>query len=107
MNLYTVNVTRDAKADLLDIYDYVAAYDAPRKADQLIGKLESLMATLAVFPECGSINKELRELGIRDYREVYFKPYRVIYTVKPSQVFVMIVVDGRRDLQSLLQRRFT
>lgn len=106
MNLYTVNVTGGARADLQDIFDYISVHDAPRKAEQLIEKLESLIATLAVFPERGSINKELRELGVRDYREVYFKPYRVIYTVQQNVVFVLMVVDGRRDMQTILRRRF-
>jgi toxin ParE1/3/4 len=44
-------------------------------------------------------------LGIRDYREVFFKPYRVIYRVMGDTVYVLLIVDGRRDMQTLLQRR--
>jgi len=43
--------------------------------------------------------------GIREYREVYFKPYRIIYRVCPEGVYAMVIADGRRDMQSLLQRR--
>jgi toxin ParE1/3/4 len=48
---------------------------------------------------------ELSALGIKEYREVFFKPYRIIYRVIAEAVFVMLIVDGRRDMQPLLQRR--
>ena len=61
------------------------------------------------MPERGAWTKELLALGIREYRETYFKPYRVIYRVSQSDtrpmVYVYLIVDGRRDLQALLQRR--
>jgi toxin ParE1/3/4 len=44
-------------------------------------------------------------LGIREYREVFFKPYRIIYRVMDKNVYVLLIVDGRRDMQSLLQWR--
>jgi toxin ParE1/3/4 len=44
-------------------------------------------------------------LGIREYREVFFKPYRLIYRIIGNKVYIMLIVDGRRDMQSLLQRR--
>ena len=33
------------------------------------------------------------------------KPYRVIYRVVGSQVVIYLIVDGRRDMQSVLARR--
>lgn len=44
-------------------------------------------------------------MGIRDYREIFFKPYRIIYRVIDAIVYVFLVADGRRDMQALLQRR--
>ncbi len=48
---------------------------------------------------------ELAALGIRAYREVFFKPYRLIYRVEKRRVVVFLIADGRRDMQSLLARR--
>ena len=56
-------------------------------------------------PERGAYPKELVLLGIREYREVFFKPYRIIYRILDKNVYVLLIVDGRRDLQLLLQRR--
>ena len=57
------------------------------------------------MPERGSHPKELLELGIREYRQMFFKPYRLIYRVTGGKVYVHLVVDGRRDMQTLLSRR--
>ncbi|MDE0103485.1 MAG: type II toxin-antitoxin system RelE/ParE family toxin [Bryobacterales bacterium] len=44
-------------------------------------------------------------IGIREYREVFVKPYRIIYRVTAETVYVLLIADGRRDMQSLLLRR--
>ena len=109
MKQHTVLLTDDAQADLQELYDYIAVYDAPAKADAVLDKLEAVVASLRNFPERGAVTKELRDVGIRDYREVYFKPkrviYRVIYRVLDGKVFVYLIVDGRRDMQTLLTQR--
>ncbi len=105
MKQYAVSLTDDAKTDLQDIYDYIAGHDAPAKADGVLDKLEALVQSLGRFPERGVVTKELRDVGIKDYREVYFKPYRVIYRVLGAKVYVYLIVDGRRDMQTLLTRR--
>nr|MBC8362588.1 type II toxin-antitoxin system RelE/ParE family toxin [Candidatus Desulfatibia profunda] len=66
---------------------------------------EKTFSTLSEFPERGVYPKELLKLGIREYREIFFKPYRIIYRVMDKNVYVLLIVDGRRDMQSLLQRR--
>jgi toxin ParE1/3/4 len=105
MKQYAVSLSDDAKTDLQDIYDYIAQHDAPAKADGVLDKLEALVESLSRFPERGAVTKELRDVGIKDYREVYFKPYRVIYRVLGTKVYVYLIVDGRRDMQTLLTRR--
>lgn len=63
------------------------------------------MQGLAQSPEQGSYPRELVALGIKDYRQTMFKPYRAIYRVLNRQVVIYLIVDGRRDLWSLLARR--
>ena len=57
------------------------------------------------MPERGNYPRELLDLGIKDFRQVFFKPYRLIYRVMGRDVVVLVIADGRRDLQSLLARR--
>jgi toxin ParE1/3/4 len=60
---------------------------------------------LSEFPERGACPQELLTIGVREYREFFFKPYRIIYRVMDKNVYVLLIVDGRLDKQSLLQRR--
>lgn len=102
---FTVLLTHDAARDLDEIYRYIAAYDAPQKADHVLEQIEKAFSRLSESPERGAYPKELLSLGIREYREVFFKPYRIIYRIMDDNVYVLLIVDGRRDMQFLLQRR--
>jgi toxin ParE1/3/4 len=102
---FEVLLTADASSDLEELYDYIAAHDAPAKAEHVLERIGKVMETLATFPERGSHPKELLALGVRDYRQTFFKPYRVIYRVIGERVYVYLIADGRRDMQALLQRR--
>ncbi len=102
---YQVFLTDDAAHDLEDLYDYIEFHDAPEKADYVLDKIEEAFSGLSENPERGAYPEELLMVGLREYREIYFKPYRIIYRVMADNVYVMVVVDGRRDMQTLLQRR--
>ena len=75
------------------------------KADCVLKQIEKIFSTLSEFPERDVYPKELLKLGIREYREIFFKPYRIIYRIMDKNVYVLLIVDGRRDMQTLLQRR--
>jgi toxin ParE1/3/4 len=102
---FDVVLTEDAERDLEELYDYIAEHDAPGKAAHVLGRIEETLKKLSRFPERGAHPKELLALGIRDYRQTYFKPYRVIYRIIERRVYVYLIVDGRRDMQTLLARR--
>ena len=102
---YEVLLTPGAEQDLESIHDYIAEFDSPANAEYVLDELMQVAQRLTEFPERGSHPKELAALGIKDYRQTTFKPYRVIYRVVASQVVIYLIVDGRRDLQSVLSRR--
>jgi len=100
-----VQLTEDALRDLDDIHAYITAQDGLARADRLVDGMGAALAKLADFPERGEYPKELAALGIRQFRQVHHKPYRMIYQATEGVVTVMLIADGRRDLQSVLQRR--
>lgn len=102
---FDVLLTQGAERDLESIYDYIAASDTPGSANYVLDRLMHVVESLSRFPERGSHPKELIALGIKEYRQAAFKPYRVIYRVMGARVIVYLIVDGRRDMQSLLARR--
>ena len=102
---FEVVLTEDAERDLDDIITYIAQNDSPRNAEHVLGRILDIADSLTVEPTRGSSPKELLELGDREYRQIFFKPYRLIYRVVEQQVVIYLIADGRRDLQSLLARR--
>lgn len=97
--------TADAQQDLVELYQYIAENDHPEKADYVLQQLEVVVLSLTELPERGVTVMELAALGITDYREVFFKSYRIIYRVIAVKVIIYLIVDGRRNMQSVLQRR--
>ena len=102
---FKVLLTEDAAVDLSDIYTYVSKHDSPTKAEYVLDRIEKKFVSLSEMPERGVYPKELLSLGIRDYREIFFKPYRIIYRTDNKNVYIYLIADGRRDMQTLLQRR--
>ena len=102
---YEVLLTEGAEQDLEALYDYIAEFDSVANANHVLDRLMQVVEGLAQFPERGSYPKELVALGIKDYRQTAFKPYRVIYRVLGTRVIIYLIADGRRDMQSVLARR--
>lgn len=105
MTRYLVVVGTEAERDLDDIVSYIAEHDSIDRALFVATRIERAISALASFPNRGSHPKELLEYGNRDFREVYFKPYRIIYRVLTDKVVVALIADGRRDMHALMNRR--
>ncbi len=102
---YKVNFVSDAEEDLFLIYKYIYLNDSEEQAEKIYSKLHEKCLLLQKFPERGNIPPELDLLNIEDFLEIHYKPYRIIYRIIKSEVFIQCVVDGRRDIQKLLQER--
>lgn len=79
--------------------------DSSENALYVIKEIEKIIRSLEAFPERGTVPNELSEIGVNDFRELFFKPYRIIYKPDKENVYIMLIVDGRRSLQTLLERR--
>jgi toxin ParE1/3/4 len=96
---------KSAERDLDDIADYIAELDSTLNAKYVVEKLLVATGSLASHPEAGTRVKELEGVASREYRQVFFKPYRVNYRIMGKKVFIYVVADGRRDMQAFLMRR--
>lgn len=105
MPAYRVRVVQEAEEDLAEIIEFVANHDSVDRADYVLQKLLAVCERLEQHPMRGHFLPELRSLGIKSYREVHFKPYRIIYEVIGRDVFIQLIVDGRRSMQAVLERR--
>ena len=102
---FRVQLTDSAVRDLEEICDYIDGHDSPARADYVLDRIEEALQGLSEHPHRGSYPRELLDIGIREYREVSFRPYRIVYRVIEATVYVLVIADGRRDMHSLLQRR--
>lgn len=102
---FEVLLTEGAEQDLEAIHDYISDFDCVANADPVLDELLNTVESLSRFPERGSYPKELVGLGIKEYRQTFLNPYRVIYRVTGSQVIIYLIADGRRDMQFVLARR--
>jgi toxin ParE1/3/4 len=71
----------------------------------VLDALMDVVESLSRFPERGSHPRELLGLGIKEYRQTFFKPYRLVYRITDRKVTIYLIVDGRRDMQAVLARR--
>ena len=104
---FTIRISGAAWRDLLEIYDWIAEHDSPEKAGYVLDRLNETAESVAAFPHRGTRVKELPPGTEVEYRQIFFKPYRVVYEIMNNEVVIHLVADGRRNLRSLLLRRLT
>ena len=102
---FTVSITERAERDLLRIANYYAENVSLDDALAIVDGIRTKIATLEAFPERGAIPNEVRTVEIRDFRQAIVPPFRIFYLVDARTVSVMMIADGRRDIESLLRHR--
>ena len=103
---YQVEWAAIARHDLKQIIDYIAI-DSPDNASRILQKIKQKVYALYTMPDRGRIVPELKEQGIHTYRELIVTPWRVIYRISDTTVFVLSVIDSRRNVEDILLDRFT
>jgi len=102
---YEVFITQDAIEDLYEIYRYIEKQGYKRRAKNLIEQIRKLCYSLTEFPYRGHPPPELKRIGVVDYLELHYKTYRIVYKITENKVYIHCVLDGRRYLQDLLEKR--
>ncbi|MDR2893534.1 MAG: type II toxin-antitoxin system RelE/ParE family toxin [Deltaproteobacteria bacterium] len=103
---WEVIILGPADRDILEIVAYLAEYESLDIADKILNRIEETINGLSRFPDRGRIPPELEKQS-HTFREIQIWPYRVIYEVELQQnrVSVHIVIDGRRNAQSVMEER--
>ncbi|HAJ79348.1 MAG TPA: plasmid stabilization protein [Fibrobacteres bacterium] len=102
---FDVFLASDAESDITALYEYIFYNDSPIKAGYLYDRIKDAIDNLKSNPERGHAPKELALIGVYEYLEIYFKPYRIIYQINKKDVIIHCILDGRRDLEDLLHKR--
>jgi plasmid stabilization system protein ParE len=86
------------------LVDFIAA-DSDENAVAVLDPLEERAEAIRLAAERGRVVPELQAVDVLQYRELIERPWRIIYRIEPDQVVVLAVLDGQRDLGSLLLER--
>jgi plasmid stabilization system protein ParE len=100
----TVHWTDRARRDIIDIGRFIAR-DSPVTARAIAGRLRRRGDSLDEQVERGRVVPELARYGVTVVRELIDAPWRLVYRVEGEHVFVLAVLDGRRDLEDILLAR--
>ena len=101
---FHVRWSSTAAADLLAIIDFILAQD-PLGAQDVLDDLKRRAATLTTSPMRGRIVPELQRHGVYRYREIQRPPWRILYRIDARAVYILAVIDGRRNVEDLLLDR--
>lgn len=91
--------------DLEGILDYLAVEAGSDAATEIGAPILARIDTLKRFPERCRVIPELKRVGVRDFRELIVRPYRIFFRIDGSIVGVVGVLDGRRDVEEVLATR--
>lgn len=102
---YQVIWTQTAQQDLRKIITYIAA-DGENQARNIYSAIKQKSANLEHMPLQGRFVPELSYYGILSYRELIYQSWRIIYRIEDNKVWVLAVIDSRRNVEDILLDRF-
>ena len=102
---YNVIWASVAEKDIKNIIEYIAE-ESPKNALKLLNKIRQKASDLYTLPERGRIVPELQDQGISLYQELIIAPWRLIYRISGREIFVLSVIDSRRNVEDILLKRF-
>jgi toxin ParE1/3/4 len=101
---YKVQIPSSVIYDIQEIVDYIADEDATI-ALKILDRIESKINSLKEYPERGRVVPELLNQNIMEYHEIIETPWRIIYKIVDQNVFILTVIDGRRNVQDVLLKK--
>ena len=101
---YKVIWTNVAESDLKDIIEYITI-DSPQNALRILKNFKQKTSELYTLPERNRIVPELQDQGILQYREMIIPPWRLIYRIAERKVYVLSLIDSRRNVEDILLKR--
>jgi len=104
MPAFKVFWTHEATIDLQEIIEYISQ-DRISSARSFYKAIKTKCSKLVANPQKHRIVPELSDVSIRNYREIIHTPYRIIYKLTKSEIFIIAVVDCRRDFESFIFNR--
>lgn len=103
--IYEIIWARVAENDLKEIIEYIA-FDSPVNALRILKKINNKASSLYTMPERCRIVPELKDQGVMQYRELIVPPWRIMFRISEIKVYILSVLDSRRNIEDILLKRF-
>jgi toxin ParE1/3/4 len=94
-----------ARADLQNVRRYVISRFGAETWRETFTRIQRDVEHLEAFPFSGPIPAELAEIGSPYYRQVVSGMNRIIYEIDDPMIYIHLIVDTRRDLKDVLEKR--
>jgi len=104
MKKYSVKWTDNALDDFDNIVGYIFK-EHETNAKNMYLAIKEQCQNLDCFPLRGYVLPELQSLGFNIYRELNYKRWRIIYSVEGNNVYLLLILDSRQDMQEQLVQR--
>ena len=101
---YEIIWTNVAENDLKEIIGYISIGSHPN-ALTVLKNIKQSASNLYTLPERGRIVPELQAQGIFQYRELIIPPWRLVYRFDERKIYVLSVIDSRRNVEDILLSR--
>ena len=98
---YDIKWASPARNDINEIIDYIGKTNEIY-AVKVLDKIEENVEKLKIFPTFYRIVPELEKYGYYIYREIIVDYWRVIYKIENNLIYIMLVIDSRRNLEDIL-----
>lgn len=102
---YNVFITDTALKDLNEIDSYVSEKSSERISRQIYFEIKSSCVSLEKFPLRGHEPPELMTIKNLGILEIHCKVYRIFYRIMKKNVYIISIIDGRRNVSELLKKR--
>jgi len=93
-----------AEKDLIEMIEYIAINN-PENALKILRKIKKKASSLYSMPERCRIVPELKAQSITQYKELIEAPWRIIFRIVEKKVYVVSVLDSRRNIEDILLKR--
>ena len=102
--IYRIFWTQTARRDLRRIVACIFADSL--QAERVYLLIKEKVDNLEQRPLRGRIVPELEYFGILTYRELIVHQWQIIYRTEENKVWILAVVDSRRNMEDILLNRF-
>lgn len=97
---------KSAEHDLKELKGYMVKNFGKDAWQASYARIKVAVNAIRTFPLGGNVPEELERLNLTQYRQLIAGMNRIIHEVRQEIIYIHIVCDTRKDMKSMLARRF-